>query len=126
MTRITGKQKVTFSRRIPGSQDWSVLEFTPGGASNDPFHALPVKLEPLLRQRGLRAREFSRRLLPGEPQRRPRFSYVEFVSHPCLNHCPLFAAQKQRGDAKEEAGFRIFLSISTMRRIRMEGLAFHV
>jgi hypothetical protein len=33
---------------IPGSQDWIVLEFTPGGPGHDPFHALPVKLEPLL------------------------------------------------------------------------------
>jgi len=50
---------------IPGSEDWIVLEFTPGGPGNDPFHALPVQLEPLLRHQRLRARDIDQKLRTG-------------------------------------------------------------
>lgn len=103
---------------IPGSQDWIVLEFTPGGPGNDPFHALPVELEPLLRHQRLRARDIdqkkfvpsggARRLVarpstlrapgfaprphPDGPRRWPGVSCVVFVPHLLLNRCTLFAA----------------------------------
>ena len=50
---------------IPGSEDWIVLEFTPGGPGNDPFYALPVKLEPLLQHQRLRARDIDQKLRTG-------------------------------------------------------------
>ncbi|MFO1428874.1 MAG: hypothetical protein U1F76_01840 [Candidatus Competibacteraceae bacterium] len=47
---------------LPGSQDWIVLEFKPGGLHNDPFEALAYQLEPLLKPTGLFAREIYRKL----------------------------------------------------------------
>ncbi|ETW99001.1 MAG: hypothetical protein ETSY1_16630 [Candidatus Entotheonella factor] len=47
---------------IPGCANWIVLEFTPGGPANDPFHALSIHLEPWLRHQRLRARDIDQKL----------------------------------------------------------------
>lgn len=47
---------------ILGSKDWLWLEFTPGESKGDPFRSLAAKIEPWLRQHGLREEEISERL----------------------------------------------------------------
>jgi len=47
---------------LPGSRDWIVLEFTPGGPGKDPFVGLAYHLEPFLKPYGLTALTIDRKL----------------------------------------------------------------
>jgi len=47
---------------LPGSRDWIVLEFTPGGPSKDPFVGLAYHLEPFLKPYRLTALAIDRKL----------------------------------------------------------------